>query len=670
MSFLENHEVVGDITLMNMLKEEPVSFVIPSYQRGYRWTGDEAQILIDDLVDFAGKKKGKYSLQPIVVQKIKKACANVVDGQQRLTTLKLIIKTLIDRNLVDGNLWSIRTRDEATQEIALADEKDVSTNVEDSDNVLNLTSLCIDDVRKTIEGDDNKEKLSCIAKILDRVQFTYYKLPKVRDTENGDQFAREVFRRLNSGRIALTSAELIRAFFMEPGAMSMVEQQQICVEWEQIANQLQDDAFWHMFNNSNCPVHERMDALFRIVTRNEKGSEAGRDAFRVIEDSLRTKIVGDTQCNNKNEVLEFWWKELLDLFWMLRECFSDVELYHYIGWLRHARDVQFSSLYEIYKQGHNAFKNTLRKIIVGKHRFLGNPLRLDRIDTDDGPAFEYVFNRDSAIPESYRNKGIRCCSAKEIRGVLLFYNIERLNQLYPNGLRGDIMTAGHDRFPFELYDDIRLDKKVGWDVEHVNSFSPDMHTTDKIQWAIEVLGDESVFSSDEKVRSDLKKWLAHQYAIDSPRVQRVLDSCRVDGKFQDEIKRLSEENFNSDDAKTAYVSDEHFEPMYRQWCERVCGGVMPTSGQNNRIGNLVLLDAKTNRLYHNSIFSKKRSIVDRVESGFGGFGHRFVPRATSDVFKKAYSSHPLTFSAWTLKDIENYEDRMANVFAEFMKKIF
>ena len=72
-------------------------FFIPSYQRGYRWTKRQVEDLLNDVWDFItkpGKKENEwYCLQPIVVKKTN-SHYEVLDGQQRLTTIFLILKHL------------------------------------------------------------------------------------------------------------------------------------------------------------------------------------------------------------------------------------------------------------------------------------------------------------------------------------------------------------------------------------------------------------------------------------------------------------------------------------------------------------------------------------------------------------------------------------------------
>src|SRR5574344_1421535 len=67
------------------------TFFIPAYQRGYRWTPAEVRTLLDDISESAKKKVPRYSLQPVVVKKRDNGDWELIDGQQRLTTLWLIL---------------------------------------------------------------------------------------------------------------------------------------------------------------------------------------------------------------------------------------------------------------------------------------------------------------------------------------------------------------------------------------------------------------------------------------------------------------------------------------------------------------------------------------------------------------------------------------------------
>lgn len=71
-------------------------YSIPSYQRPYAWTETQAGELFSDLYDFFSKEKDDtYFLGSIVLIKDEgKPAAEVIDGQQRLTTLTILLSTL------------------------------------------------------------------------------------------------------------------------------------------------------------------------------------------------------------------------------------------------------------------------------------------------------------------------------------------------------------------------------------------------------------------------------------------------------------------------------------------------------------------------------------------------------------------------------------------------
>ncbi len=75
-------------------------FSIPLYQRPYSWTTEEAGILLEDLLDAMGESKldleevSPYFLGSIVLTKGDKPDSEVIDGQQRLTTITILLAAL------------------------------------------------------------------------------------------------------------------------------------------------------------------------------------------------------------------------------------------------------------------------------------------------------------------------------------------------------------------------------------------------------------------------------------------------------------------------------------------------------------------------------------------------------------------------------------------------
>ena len=86
-----------DIATKIIIELKGFRFLIPSYQRGYRWTKQEVTAFLEDLKEFSDDNgKRKYCFQPLVVKQRDDGMYEVVDGQQRLTTIYIFIKLAAD----------------------------------------------------------------------------------------------------------------------------------------------------------------------------------------------------------------------------------------------------------------------------------------------------------------------------------------------------------------------------------------------------------------------------------------------------------------------------------------------------------------------------------------------------------------------------------------------
>ncbi|SNT01531.1 Uncharacterized conserved protein, contains ParB-like and HNH nuclease domains [Micrococcales bacterium KH10] len=80
-----------------------VRYRIPNFQRPYSWTFDEAYQLVDDLIAAWRRNDPSYFLGSIVlVREGTENVADVVDGQQRLTTIALLLATLREATAVEA----------------------------------------------------------------------------------------------------------------------------------------------------------------------------------------------------------------------------------------------------------------------------------------------------------------------------------------------------------------------------------------------------------------------------------------------------------------------------------------------------------------------------------------------------------------------------------------
>lgn len=111
---------VDQKTIFDLFSDKKSDFLIPDYQRPYAWDEEQCQTLWDDIFQFSfpdnnyenfDDSNDEYFLGAIVTYKNEKGKSEVIDGQQRLTTLMLLLRAFYDKftNMKDTN--SIRTRE-------------------------------------------------------------------------------------------------------------------------------------------------------------------------------------------------------------------------------------------------------------------------------------------------------------------------------------------------------------------------------------------------------------------------------------------------------------------------------------------------------------------------------------------------------------------------------
>src|SRR4051794_22956689 len=119
----------------SLLKTAPVGdiigdFFVPAYQRGYRWGEQEVRQLLDDIRESNG---ATYYLQPIVVKAREDGSWELIDGQQRLTTLYLVFEYLRREHLpAAGANYSItyETREGSREYLQQLDPDDADRNID------------------------------------------------------------------------------------------------------------------------------------------------------------------------------------------------------------------------------------------------------------------------------------------------------------------------------------------------------------------------------------------------------------------------------------------------------------------------------------------------------------------------------------------------------------
>ena len=217
-------ELIYDVKYIfqEYLKKHQVEFFnIPEYQRGYKWTADTVTQLLEDLKHFK-KSSGDefYCLQNITVTKSELSglpCMNVIDGQQRLTTLFIII-SFMQRNFVDkvitreADILRYSIRDTTDQFLRNKIQTGILWNSEiDPSQAASKDQYYIMVVAKAVkewfDNDDNHLSPETLLHDLKLI---------VNEVDNGDE--ENVFASLNGGKVDLDGADLMRAILITRAA--------------------------------------------------------------------------------------------------------------------------------------------------------------------------------------------------------------------------------------------------------------------------------------------------------------------------------------------------------------------------------------------------------------------------------------------------------------------
>lgn len=140
-----------------LLADKKADFLIPDYQRPYAWSEEECQTLWEDIFDFAipegdatkFNSEEEYYLGPIVTFKNDNNKLEVIDGQQRLTTLMLLLRAfhisfgnMQDENskktkeVIESCIWKTDEFGNANKELLKIDSEVATDN--DKDEFLSI----------------------------------------------------------------------------------------------------------------------------------------------------------------------------------------------------------------------------------------------------------------------------------------------------------------------------------------------------------------------------------------------------------------------------------------------------------------------------------------------------------------------------------------------------
>jgi len=239
---------------------QPFRYVIAAYQRGYRWTPMQVEQLLNDIREFTKRENPQpedfYCLQPLVLLVQHDGRYEIVDGQQRLTTLLLILRHLALRYQLKLYQLDYETR---------PDLQGFLDNPAPEQAASNIDFFHIDQAVKTISEwfETRESEVEAIKdSFLNKTKIIWFQL------SSGEK-AIDAFTRLNAGKIPLTNGELIRALFLKRSKRGKDDQLQIRIahEWDTLEKALQNPDFWCFLSNDTEKYGGRIDLLFDLAAR-------------------------------------------------------------------------------------------------------------------------------------------------------------------------------------------------------------------------------------------------------------------------------------------------------------------------------------------------------------------------------------------------------------------
>lgn len=182
--------------------QESQTYLIPIYQRNYAWQEDEIHALIKDVYDSMKKSdKSIYYIGTLVTYNRGDNIYEVIDGQQRLTTIYLILKALKVDNISNKLTYSARKRSVST--IKHLDNPNLGEEVDNGiRDGYKYASEALDD----IVVNDEREKFKQF--FLNNVDIIHYSVPKDVDLNH-------YFEVMNSRGEQLEKHEIVKSMLSE-----------------------------------------------------------------------------------------------------------------------------------------------------------------------------------------------------------------------------------------------------------------------------------------------------------------------------------------------------------------------------------------------------------------------------------------------------------------------
>lgn len=581
-------------------------YLIPYYQRGYRWDEINVKALLEDIDNFINLDEGKYCLQPIVVvPRIDDEGKNiweVVDGQQRLITMFIIFKCINKRKYK----IIFEKRELSTSFLENLSEDTYSDDNPDFHFMSQAHRLIKEFFDNKMRHDVGYED-DFYARLTKKVEVIWYQIEELRRLENETDTKKiedkkiDIFNRLNIGKIPLTDAELIRALLLSKIKIELsdreaiMRQAEISNEWYEIEIALRNQEFWGFLNTK--PIEEvssAIELIFKLIAGEDSKNYSTYLWFE-------KQIKSDNPLQEKKNAEELWTKTK-QIFYKFKFWFETNTLYHHLGFLLINDDKSMTKL-----------KKIIENSETSKSKFIEWAVTEVKEEMSDIVLEELSYERGT----------------RNLEKTFLLFNVLSTDKL---------SSTQNNRFPFFQYK--KIARKDKWSIEHIHAQQ----------------------SKEMKEKEAMKKWLEDTYkAIEHiQNFERIVTKKDDNNEYYEEIEKVevSEdiklkmlEMINSDN-----IIPENFNLLKSQLT------TMFDSESVHVLDNLALLSRKHNSSLNNAIFPVKRNrIIELQKEG------KYVPLTTMNVFLKYYSKSDLQPFYWSKADKENYFNEIKSTLQPYLK---
>ncbi len=592
------------IVFTQFLCKQKVKFYIPSYQRGYRWEKPQIECLLNDILSYDSEKDGNfYCLQPIVICYDKEnKWWRLVDGQQRLTTLYLTIKILCPKK----DVFSIEFERGSHFPKKIGEEihqKDNDNN-KDNDNTAEnfyLTQAC--EIIRIWKENKEKGHPDNIKTLCDNISkklgIIWYPIKQEQEFD--------FFMHLNSGKIHLTDAELVKALLLHDihrgqNIEKTLTQTSMAEEWNRMETKLREPSFWH-FIAGRTPIPDcAMDYLLEVhykslISDSKEFQNYPYPTFAWAESKLIGN--GDNQETKDQNATTNLWNDLRRTFAIITGWYEDTQVYNLVGLLltiNKPKDKLVSLLKMMREKG------------MSKHSFIAQLWKSATIDSKIIPSEDRV----SILADKIKDLEIYDYHFKKTYDKV--FNLLTLINIAQYTIGGQ-----KRRFEFERYNDVA----TPWNIEHISPQNP----------------------------------------RDDDELLKYFDSAKkeVSDDFPEEIEVLRNLLTELKDLESANPFDNKIQQKQEKIL-KIREKVLPfTDEEVMKLGNLTLLHENPNKgIGNNFFFVKRKKLRAKQEQG------HFIPQVTVNVFTKWYSKKPTSPLLWEGEDRTDY----LHAIADMLKKTF